>query len=64
MYQKRLIEAISEIDSIQYAIRQAKIDPTALQGTALDLDECDSCANLLDSALNKLEAALSLMQGD
>lgn len=64
MYQKRLIEAISEIDSIQYAIRQAKIDPANLQGTALDLDECDACADILDSALNKLEAALSLMSGE
>lgn len=64
MYQKRLIEAISEIDSIQYAIRQAKIDPANLQGTALDLDECDQCANLLDSALNKLESALSMMAGN
>lgn len=53
MYQKRLIEAISEIDSIQYAIRQAKIDPASLQGTALDLDECDPCADCLMAHLTR-----------
>lgn len=64
MYQKRLIEAITEIEDIQNLIRQACIDPSLLQGTALDLDESDACADLLDEAQNKLEAALNMMAGD
>lgn len=64
MYQKQLIEAITMLENIQVSIRQAHIDPSLLQGTALDLDESDSCADLIDEALDKLEAALNMMSGD
>lgn len=64
MYQKRLVEAMNEIDDIHYHIRNAQVDPQALLETSLDLESSEKCADLLDDALNKLEAALSLMQGD
>ena len=64
MYQKRLIEAITGLENIQVSIRQAHIDPSLLQGTALDLDESDNCADLIDEALDKLEAALNMISGE
>jgi hypothetical protein len=64
MYQKRIIEAITELENIQVSIRQAHIDPSLLHGTALDLDESDGCADLIDEALDKLESALNMISGD
>lgn len=63
MFQSRLVDAMNELDNIQAMIRQAKIDPSILHGTSLDLDESDACADLIDEALNKLESALQMLAG-
>lgn len=63
MFQSRLVDAMNELDDIQSMIRQAKIDPSILHGTSLDLDESDSCADLIDDALNKLESAIQMLVG-
>lgn len=64
MYQKRLIEVMNEIDDIHYQIRNARVDPNTLLETSLDFESAEQCADLLDDALGRIEAALSLMTGE